>query len=340
MTMSKIGLKLANGEFYAVLDEGLPARKRLVVTTVQDGQKSVQIDIYRGQGPTVAGAEYAGSLVVENIPFAPRGEPDIRLDLALDAEGRLAAYAEELSSGEHQSIELSLEALTEENSYEIPDFAFTEETDSLPEEASSSPRAETGRPKAETDIFGEEEAPPGEEEAFALPSFESPYSGEEIAENRPVEAKRKRRLLPILLFVILILALLLGGAWLVNHFILQPMSGAASLATPPAPTVQVAPAPAAAQVPVQPAPEPAAAPAVQPAAVQPAAPPPKQAAAAPAAAAKNPGVYYKLRWGDTLWDLSYTYYRNPWLFGKLVKANKIKNPDFIIAGKTIWIPPR
>jgi nucleoid-associated protein YgaU len=318
MTMSKIGLKLANGEFYPVLEEGSVSRKRLVVTTVQDGQRSVQIDIYRGIGPTVAGAEYAGSLVIDNIPSAPKGEPDIRLDLGVDEDGKLSAYAEDLSSGEHQSIELSLEALTEENSYEIPDFSFEEETDSLPSEAGA-----------------EAEAADSEDTSSPLAS----YSGAEIAGPSVFEEKKRKKVLPIILFAILALAVVLGAAWLVYHFLLTPKSSSIEIESESAIS---APAPQAPSIPesVQPAlpaPEP-------PPVVQPAPPPPPEPAPAPAVAdtkpAKKPGVYYKLRWGDTLWELSTTYYQNPWYFAKIARANKIKNPDHIIAGRKIWIPPR
>jgi cell division septation protein DedD len=318
MTMSKIGLKLANGEFYPVLDDTTTARKRLVVTTVQDGQRSVQIDIYRGGGPTVASAEYVGSLVIDNIPFAPKGEPDIRLDLGLDANGKLEAYAEDMASGEHQSIELSLQALAEENKYEIPDFAFEEETDSLPADAGLEAAAATA---------------------------EQSYSGAEIAaaaSEAAVEEERPRRKLPVIILIAL-LALLaaLGCAYLVYRCGVAPRSARVEKA--PAVTQPEA-APAQQAAPAAPEPAPAAAPASQAAAPAAPAPAPVAAApAAPAAAAPKPaagGFDYKLKWGDTLWELSYTFYQNPWYFGKIAKANKIKNPDHIIAGHTIWIPPR
>ncbi len=52
------------------------------------------------------------------------------------------------------------------------------------------------------------------------------------------------------------------------------------------------------------------------------------------------GVSYKIRWGDTLWDLSDSYYKNPWLYPKIAKFNGIKNPDLIISGTWITIPPK
>ena len=62
--------------------------------------------------------------------------------------------------------------------------------------------------------------------------------------------------------------------------------------------------------------------------------------AEPAPEAKPEAVRYRIKWGDTLWDLSDTYYRNPWLYPIIARENKIKNPDVIIAGTYIMIPPR
>jgi len=325
MTKTKIGLKLANGEFYPVLADGSVARKRLVVTTVQDGQRSVQIDLYRGEGPTVSTAAYIGSLVIENIPFAPHGEPDIRLDLSLGADGTLSAYAEDAASGEHQSLQVSLESLSEEQKYEIPDFTFEEAeeaTDSLPEA-----RADAGA-----------------------------YSGEELAstleEEKEEAGKPRRGIAKVALFALLALIVALGLAYLIYHFGIE---GRGAAVTEPKPS-ELVPMPAATPVSPAPpeAPAQAPAPAAAPVAEKPAAPPPAPAATAATAtaatataakpatpeAAPKTGVWHKVRWGDTLWDISYAYYQNPWLFAKIARANKIKNPDLIISGTRIWIPAR
>jgi len=50
------------------------------------------------------------------------------------------------------------------------------------------------------------------------------------------------------------------------------------------------------------------------------------------------GLLYEIKWGDTLWDISATYYRNPWLYPKIAKENSITNPDVIIAGTKLFIP--
>ncbi|MCK5674954.1 MAG: LysM peptidoglycan-binding domain-containing protein, partial [Spirochaetales bacterium] len=52
------------------------------------------------------------------------------------------------------------------------------------------------------------------------------------------------------------------------------------------------------------------------------------------------GVWYKIRWGDTLWGISYSFYDSPRDFNEIVKENKIKNPDIIFAETEIFIPSR
>ncbi len=310
-----IGLKLANGEFYPVLQTGIAARKRLVVTTVQDRQASVQIDLYRGSGPRTEGANYIGSLVIEGIPPSPKGEPDVRLDLGLDVDGTLSAYAEESSTGASQSLKVSLESLAEEEKYEIPDFEFSREGEA---EAKSEPSF-ADEDFAETDIL------PGDEASVRLLADEGPP--EEAPPARPAPWL-------IVLAVIAVLVIILGLAYFLLRGIGSPRPTVAvptpssQVAQPrPAPPVAVSPSPAVAP---SPAPEPAAA----------------VAAGAPAQAtpaetpARQSGAYYRIKWGDTLWDLSYSFYRNPWLFGKIAKANKIRNPDLILSGSKIWIPPR
>ena len=320
---NKIGLKLADGEFYPVLEDGRASRKRLVVTTVQDGQPSVQIDLYRGEGKTVAGASYIGSLVVEGIPSMLKGEPDIRMDLGLAEDGTLTAFAQEASTGASQSLKVSLEALSEEEKYEIPDFEFSKEAN---EKADFS----------DADFEGTDSLPSEADSAQLLSDVRTD------AETEKEKEKPKGKTLRIVLIVlgILILALLIG--FLVWEFALPAF--AAKPESSPVVTAQSAPAPAVAKIePPAPAPEAAQAP-VQ--AAEPApAPEPAKVAPAPEAPKKDitfrkPGVTHKIKWGDTLWDLSYSYYRDPWVFMRIAKINKIKNPDLIICGHKLWIPAK
>ncbi|MFO8042634.1 MAG: LysM peptidoglycan-binding domain-containing protein [Alkalispirochaeta sp.] len=54
--------------------------------------------------------------------------------------------------------------------------------------------------------------------------------------------------------------------------------------------------------------------------------------------ADGTSVEYRIRRGDTLWDLSETFYGTPWLFSELADANEISNPNLIYAESELEIP--
>jgi hypothetical protein len=122
---SSIGIKIANGEFYPVIEENSTVKKRLVLTTVHDGQRSVQIDLYKSSARAMVDAEYIGSLVVEQIAPKPKGEPSIELVISSDGADELNAEALDMdtsSSGERQRLSVSMQALEQDRTYEVPDF--------------------------------------------------------------------------------------------------------------------------------------------------------------------------------------------------------------------------
>lgn len=95
---------------------------------------------------------------------------------------------------------------------------------------------------------------------------------------------------------------------------------------------QAAPAPAAPPPAAPPITEPAAAPKPAP----PAAAAPKPAAPkAPAAQAERT---YKVKSGDTLWDIAAQYYGDGRQYMKIAKANSIANPNLINVGVVLKIP--
>ncbi|MCR5762724.1 MAG: LysM peptidoglycan-binding domain-containing protein [Treponema sp.] len=54
--------------------------------------------------------------------------------------------------------------------------------------------------------------------------------------------------------------------------------------------------------------------------------------------ASIPDTKYTVVWGDTLWDISNAYYKNPWRYTYLAEYNHLKNPNYIKAGSIILIP--
>ena len=141
---STIGIKIADGSYYPVLAEGFTGTKRLTLTTVKGGQDRVQIDLYRGEGHILDNALYIGSLIIENIPPAAQGEPEIELILGLDAKGELTAEASDRSTGECQTFSIGMRTLEEGETYEVPEFAVETHDPGVDVEAGSSPSPTTG----------------------------------------------------------------------------------------------------------------------------------------------------------------------------------------------------
>jgi nucleoid-associated protein YgaU len=329
---NEIGIKLADGSFYSVLEEDFTGRKKLVVTTSRDNQDSVQIDLYRG---SEEGAEAVlGSLLLENITPAPKREPEIELQLGLDAQGNLEAVASDPMSGEKKSLSLSLPSAGAEGSPLEELGLEEEETLARPAAATagSSARART-EPVVQTQLAGES-YPVGE------------------ADRRKAALERRRPgVLGVIGFVLLGLLVLAGAAYLIYRLVdgqriprlfaggrETPLTQAGE--TPTAPKPAAAPPTPKAQTPLPVQPAPAQKAPSQKVPAQPAQPAVKPAEKPPAPAAGTEGIWYRIVWGDTLWDLAGTYYRNPWLYPRLAKANKIANPDLIIAGHRLFIPKK
>ncbi|MCL2381743.1 MAG: Hsp70 family protein [Treponema sp.] len=328
--VSDIGIKIANGEFYPILGENSTVKKRLVLTTVHNNQRSVQIDLYKSYTRTMVDALYIGSLVVEKIKPRPKGEPSIELIISSTSSGEVAADAIDMDTsvrGEHQTLSVSLKSLLESDTLdaEIPDFEL--EQNELPP----------------TGLF---------ERASKLKPKDKNV--------KKKKAKEKKSAVPwlVAVCVLMFLAAIGGGLW----FFLLRDGGGPAITWPPAILVPQPPAPAPAPAPPPPAPPapPPAQPLVQPPGagqvpppvIQ--APPPPPVAAPPAgrqrvapvstfnvpAVIPREGVRYQIRFGDTLWDIAEAFYRDPFLYPRIARFNNIPNPNLIISGRIIYVPPR
>ena len=305
MNGQQIGIKLADGSFYPVLQEGRRSKKKLVLTTVRDNQETVQIDLYRGEGEIAEDSQYVGSLMIENIQPAPMKEPEVEVILGVDEQGNLEAIASDVLTGESQSLSVSLQSLSE---------------------------GPTAAPEFELEREGVASRGEGESEDFE----ESLLTGETYPlsdTDRRREHLQKKRKNPFLLagFVLLSLILIAAIAFVVFRALdgqpIPPLFGGKG---------EAAVAPVAEEGTEREEAEPQD---TEVAAAE------QQIVQAPAAGGTESevertagGLWYDIKWGDTLWDISATFYRNPWLYPKIAKANGITNPDLIFAGTKLFIP--
>ncbi len=343
MSNSTIGIKIANGEYYPVLTEGSHIRRRLVLTTVNDNQESVQIDLYKGEGETIDSAVYVGSLLIEEIEPTPQGEPEIELVLGVDDDGTLNATASDSKSGERQSLSVSLNALEGPDEFEIPDFELNKDAEDMTVMGDEP----EGDQLDDDDFFGDLDMPsrvsPHEESGLTGGDGFPSYQGD--SQEEPQEKKRINPLLLIgfilagLAIAVLILLLLL------KSFPGEPVPPLNAEGTPAQEAPEEAEGPPAeevAEAPAEEAPQAVEVPEAPPAEEEPAAEAPApEAPAPPAAEPEKPSaprsVVYRIKKGDTLWDLSNSFYRTPWLYRKIARDNNISNPDLIYAGTDLNI---
>ncbi len=101
MANETIGIKLADGTFYPILTEGVPAKKYLDLTTASDNQTTIQVNLYRSKTASMDDAVYVDTLVIDNLVPHGKNEPDITLSLGLDENNQLTAEVKDPESGAH-----------------------------------------------------------------------------------------------------------------------------------------------------------------------------------------------------------------------------------------------
>lgn len=449
--MKTIGIKLADGSFYPVLEDNTPSEKKLELTTAHNNQTKVMVDLYRSATCSMDDAEYVDSLQIENLVARPNGEADIKFTISLDEDNQLSAKIVDSETGNESNTTITLvsrtleerlvtdeygindsnsnkagavaagavaaggllaaaaamrekvkdeteveeepvvenvddgvpfgdETLVEEAAVEesvsneeisadetiidetfadeaLADDTITEDNSGLPDMDFDIPddTTETETPEMPDDFFNTDDLDNTEErqETMKDPTFDSvsPAAGglnfdglydEETergtpAENGADEVKKKTKvpvIICIICAIICIIATLLILFIIPSKYNLITKKHAKEAGT----TVAIEePSPKAEPV-SEPEPEP-----VVPEAkedeiiiiekaeeVVPAQP--------PVAEEKPKNITYKIKWGDTLWDIADTYYKNPWKYKYIARYNGIKNPDYIISGTKIVIP--
>jgi LysM repeat protein len=134
--MKTIGIKLADGSFYPILEEGTPVKKTLDLTTVHDNQTTVMVDLYRSETGTLEDAEYVDTLQIDNLVAHPNGEPDISFNISLDENNKLSAGINDPESGEHSDTTITLVSRTLEERMNQSDYSLSPQEQETGEEPS------------------------------------------------------------------------------------------------------------------------------------------------------------------------------------------------------------
>ena len=127
--MRTIGIKLADGSFYPVLEEFSNSEKQLDLTTAHNNQTKIMVDLYRSKNCSMEDAEYVDSLQIENLVAHPNGEPDISFSVSIDENNKLSAKIKDSETGNQSKTTITLVSRTIEERLMTDEYKISDSTE-------------------------------------------------------------------------------------------------------------------------------------------------------------------------------------------------------------------
>ena len=84
----------------------IPTRKSQIFSTAADNQTQVEIHVVQGERSMVADNKSLGKFILDGIPPAPRGVPQIEVTFDIDANGILNVTAQDKATSKEQSMQI------------------------------------------------------------------------------------------------------------------------------------------------------------------------------------------------------------------------------------------
>jgi molecular chaperone DnaK len=106
VTPLSLGIETLGGVFTRLIERNttIPTQKSQVFSTASDGQTSVEIKVYQGERELARDNRFLGNFILDGIPPAPRGIPQIEVTFDIDANGIVNVKAHDRGTGREQRI--------------------------------------------------------------------------------------------------------------------------------------------------------------------------------------------------------------------------------------------
>lgn len=108
VTPLTLGIETLGGVATPLIDKNttIPAQKSQVFSTAADNQPSVEIHVVQGERAQASDNKSLGQFILDGIPPAPRGVPQVEVKFDIDANGILSVTASDKATGKSQSIRI------------------------------------------------------------------------------------------------------------------------------------------------------------------------------------------------------------------------------------------
>jgi len=108
ITPLSLGLETLGGVFTKLIEKNtaIPTSRSQVFSTAADNQTSVEIHVLQGEREMASGNKTLGRFILDNIPPAPRGVPQVDVTFDIDTNGILSVKAKDKATNKEQSIRI------------------------------------------------------------------------------------------------------------------------------------------------------------------------------------------------------------------------------------------
>ncbi|MCT7981149.1 molecular chaperone DnaK [Laspinema olomoucense] len=109
VTPLSLGIETLGGVFTKIIDRNttIPTSRAQTFSTATDGQREVEIHVLQGERAMVKDNKSLGNFILDKLPPAPRGVPQIEVSFEIDANGILNVSATDKGTERAQSIQIT-----------------------------------------------------------------------------------------------------------------------------------------------------------------------------------------------------------------------------------------